>query len=210
MRILVFGATGRCGRFIVEQALDAGHDVTVFVRDPERLSREHSKLKVVQGEFTDSEALRALMKTGFDAVVSAIGPVQLKPSTVVTDSTKAIIAAMQVSGRKRFLMVSVVSEISHKNFIGKLSTWIIKVTPVRHSLNDHAAALVNLKKSDLNWTLAGCPIIKDGPRMGRYRTSLTFNGGFKYIHPPDVANFIMKEITDPKPEFKNTVVGIWY
>lgn len=210
MRILVFGATGRCGRFVVEQALEAGHDVTVFVRNPERLGRERSSLNVVQGEFTDSEAMRALMRTGFDAVVSAIGPVQLKPSTVIRESTKAIIAAMQVSGQKRFLMVSAVSEISHKNLIGKLSTLIINVTPVRHSLNDHAAALEYLKKSDLNWTLAGCPFIKDGPRMGRYRTSLTFNGGFKFIHPPDVADFIMKEITDPKPEFKNTVVGIWY
>ena len=194
----------------MEQALDSDHYVTVFVRNPERLNREHSRLEVVVGEFTDSGALRALMKTGFDAVVSAIGPMQLKPSTVVRESTKAIISAMQASGLKRFLMVSVVSEILNKNFIGKLSTLIIKVTPVRHSLNDHAAALEYLTKSDLNWTLAGCPFIKDGPRIGRYRTSLTFNGGFKYIHPPDVADFIMKEITDPKPEFKNTVAGIWY
>ncbi|TKX84333.1 NmrA family protein, partial [Halorubrum sp. SS5] len=34
MRIAVFGASGRTGRPLVEQALDRGHEVVAFVRDP--------------------------------------------------------------------------------------------------------------------------------------------------------------------------------
>jgi putative NADH-flavin reductase len=38
MRLAVFGATGRTGVPLVEQALDRGHHVTAFVRDPGKLA----------------------------------------------------------------------------------------------------------------------------------------------------------------------------
>jgi hypothetical protein len=56
--------------------------------------------------------------------------------------------------------------------------------------------------------LAGCPYIKDGPRRGGYRTSLVFPGGWKIIHPPDVADLLVHELTEEK--FTGSVVGIWY
>ena len=34
MRLLIFGATGGTGRELVRQALDQGHAVTAFARDP--------------------------------------------------------------------------------------------------------------------------------------------------------------------------------
>ncbi len=37
MNVLVFGATGPLGRCVVEAALSAGHQVTVFARTPGRL-----------------------------------------------------------------------------------------------------------------------------------------------------------------------------
>jgi hypothetical protein len=60
----------------------------------------------------------------------------------------------------------------------------------------------------LDWTLAGCNYLGSGPESGKYKTSLIFPGGFKKIHPPAVADFLLKEIENPK--FHNSVVGIWY
>ena len=37
MKIVVFGATGRTGLPLVKQALDAGHQVVAFVRDPAKM-----------------------------------------------------------------------------------------------------------------------------------------------------------------------------
>lgn len=34
MKLTIFGATGRTGMRVVEQALVAGHDVVAFVRNP--------------------------------------------------------------------------------------------------------------------------------------------------------------------------------
>ena len=38
MQLAVFGATGRTGRPLVQQALDWGHDVVAFARSPSDLS----------------------------------------------------------------------------------------------------------------------------------------------------------------------------
>ena len=56
MRIVVFGATGRTGRPLVEQALERGHDVAAFVRTPGRLEA-HPRLTEVQGDALDAEAV---------------------------------------------------------------------------------------------------------------------------------------------------------
>ena len=39
MNILVLGATGKTGREVVTQAVAAGHTVTAFARDPQKLER---------------------------------------------------------------------------------------------------------------------------------------------------------------------------
>lgn len=38
MRLSLFGATGGIGRFVLEQALAAGHDVTLLTRDPGKVA----------------------------------------------------------------------------------------------------------------------------------------------------------------------------
>lgn len=42
MRLTIFAATGGIGRQLLEQALDAGHDVTAVVRNPTNLPPAHS------------------------------------------------------------------------------------------------------------------------------------------------------------------------
>lgn len=44
MNIAVFGASGRTGKPLVEQALAAGHDVIAFVRDSAKLGIEDERL----------------------------------------------------------------------------------------------------------------------------------------------------------------------
>lgn len=74
MKITVFGATGRIGAAAVQQALDAGHQVTAVVRDPARLGVDHHpSLEVVTiRDLTDAKVVREALK-GRDAVISGIG-----------------------------------------------------------------------------------------------------------------------------------------
>ncbi len=47
MNLLVIGATGSIGSAAVTAALDAGHEVTAFVRTPEKLADLRGRVRVV-------------------------------------------------------------------------------------------------------------------------------------------------------------------
>lgn len=46
MKLAILGATGRSGLYLVEQALEEGHEVVAIVRDPSKMTLENEKLKV--------------------------------------------------------------------------------------------------------------------------------------------------------------------
>lgn len=46
MKIAVLGATGPSGMQVVKEALERGHEVTAVVRNPDKMTEKHEKLKV--------------------------------------------------------------------------------------------------------------------------------------------------------------------
>jgi putative NADH-flavin reductase len=72
VKLLVFGATGGTGRALLEQALEQGHVVTAFARDPAKVRSAHQNLTVAQGNMLDLNSVEAAVK-GQDAVLSALG-----------------------------------------------------------------------------------------------------------------------------------------
>jgi len=99
MKLFVLGATGRTGSEIVELALARGHEVTAFVRSPQKLSPAGS-LTIVRGDPRDPATMAAALP-GHEAVLSAIGPPPreaLRPSTLLTDCARATVEAMTASG----------------------------------------------------------------------------------------------------------------
>ena len=72
MKLLVFGATGGTGRRLVQQALQQGHVVTAFARDPEKIGLTDDNLRVVRGDILDPDSVETAV-AGQDAVVSALG-----------------------------------------------------------------------------------------------------------------------------------------
>ena len=63
-----FGATGRTGRYLVEQALSAGYEVTAFGRNPAKLDVEHERLMVVQGDIHEADKVAAAVQDGWPTV----------------------------------------------------------------------------------------------------------------------------------------------
>ncbi len=53
MKLAIFGSTGTVGLQLVQQALEHGHTVTVFVRDPSKLDTSHANMQVMQGDVMD-------------------------------------------------------------------------------------------------------------------------------------------------------------
>jgi uncharacterized protein YbjT (DUF2867 family) len=206
--VLVFGATGRVGAAVIAQAAAAGHRVTAFVRDPKRFGPAPAGVKLAVGDVYQSATLDAAMAPGCDAVIVAVGADPLKPSTLVTDSAMAIVAAARKAGIRRYLGITGTAEMPEKTWLGRLSTAILRMTPVGNAARDHDGAFEAVRTSGLEWTLAGCPYIKDGAMTGRYLTSSVFPGGFRIIHPGDVAHFLVRELGERR--HPNAVIGIWY
>lgn len=65
-------ATGRTGEPLVAQALDRGHEVTGFARDPADITHEDDRLTVVTGDAYGGTNVGEAV-AGADAVVSVLG-----------------------------------------------------------------------------------------------------------------------------------------
>jgi UDP-glucose 4-epimerase len=75
MKIVIFGGTGFVGLNVAEVLLARGHDVTLYDRAELPPSARRSladygaRLKAVQGDITDADAIDALIAGGVDAIV---------------------------------------------------------------------------------------------------------------------------------------------
>ena len=72
MNLVIFGATGGTGRELVAQALEQGHKVTAFARDPAKVRSSHPNLRVANGNVLDYGSVEQALQ-GQDAALSALG-----------------------------------------------------------------------------------------------------------------------------------------
>jgi putative NADH-flavin reductase len=92
MKLLILGATGGIGRYLVCLALERGHFVTAFVRSPKKIGEVHERLKVMQGDVFNAREMAGSME-GHDAVLSSFGPNALLSSTLRSNFGRALAAA---------------------------------------------------------------------------------------------------------------------
>src|SRR4051812_49245662 len=114
MKLAVFGATGKSGLQIVEQALAIGHLVTAFARRPAAITIKHPNLKIMQGDALNAAKVSDAI-AGQDAVLFAIGTNRRSTLTVCADATRNIIAAMKEHGVRRFIVLSAYGASETKN-----------------------------------------------------------------------------------------------
>ena len=58
MKLVIFGAGGKTGTLVTQQALDAGYEVVACVRRPDSVTLEHENQKVVVGELSDRAKIK--------------------------------------------------------------------------------------------------------------------------------------------------------
>ncbi len=73
LRILVYGATGKVGTHVVDEALERGHVVTAVSRDPSRIKQQHENLSAVAGDLLDSNSIANLVIDQDVIIVSVRG-----------------------------------------------------------------------------------------------------------------------------------------
>ena len=73
LKILVYGATGKIGSHVVDEALNRGHFVTAVSRNPSRITQIHHNLSAVQGDILDPESVASLVVDQNVVIVSVRG-----------------------------------------------------------------------------------------------------------------------------------------
>jgi hypothetical protein len=106
--MLIYGATGKAGRLVMERALEAGWAVAAFVRNPDKVPEAvRAKVTVVKGDLCDAAAVSAAVRSSRpDAIVDAssmlpFGHAKGQPANNADRSilTKATVEALQADGR---------------------------------------------------------------------------------------------------------------
>ena len=116
MKIVVAGGTGFLGRHITKALLEAGHDVTVLARSPDKVSRipECAGANASRGDVTEPETLVGTMD-GAEAVVGCVQfpnhPVEVPRKGLTYDSydyrgTENLLAEAQRAGVERYVYLS--------------------------------------------------------------------------------------------------------
>jgi uncharacterized protein YbjT (DUF2867 family) len=161
-RIMVFGATGKTGTQIVRQALEAGHNVTAFVRNPTRLAISDPKLRVVTGDVLDAASVERGFAGGCDAVISALGVFHREPRTELSRGTANVICAMQQHGIRRLVVVSSLGAGDSKGQ-GSLLARVLQSFLLKHVLADKDRQEAEIMASGLDWTILRPPQLTDEP-----------------------------------------------
>ncbi len=197
MNLVVFGASGRTGRPLVEQALAAGHEVTAFVRDPSKLGMDQERLTVVKGDVKELGVVGEAI-SGADAVLSTLGHTKSSAKDVQTVGTQNIVAAMKESGVRRLVSLTgagVSDPRDQPKFFDKAITALLKLLQkdVLEDGENHARVIEN---SGLDWVIVRGPMLTEGEKTGEYRVGYVGKNSGSKISRADVANFMLQQTED--------------
>lgn len=197
MRVLILGATGKTGRELVRQAVESGHTVTAFVRNPGKFEIEDENLKVVQGNILDRPSLERAM-LGHEAVISALGSPGLRKSTDLSDGTRNIVAAMESSGVRRLVFESSIGVGDSRNHLGLFAKWVFFPLVIRNIIADKEIQERYIKESSLDWIIVRPGRLTNGRQTGKYRVGDEINEHAvgSSISRSDTAEFMLRQLTD--------------
>jgi putative NADH-flavin reductase len=198
MKLVVFGASGRTGRPLVEQALAQGHDVTAYVRTPSKLADLDGRpnLRLVQGDVYDAAKVAEAV-AGQDAVLSALGPEKPAFDQMQTGA-RYVLAAMKEHGVRRLVTLTgagVPAPQDRPTLVNKAIAWLLKrINP--EVLADAQAHVDLVRASDVDWTVVRVPRLVDGPHTGKVRVGWAGVGTGIRINRADAADFMLRQLSD--------------
>lgn len=210
MKIAVIGAAGKAGKFIVNEALSRGHEVTAIVRDTTKLA--NPDVRIVQ---KDVFQLTSEDITPFDVVVNAFGAPPGQEHLHV-EAGKVLIEAVKGAPNTRLFVVGGAGSL----FVDEQQTTRLMDTPEFPSIYFATASNQGQNLSDLQaaqgirWTFLSPAAFfnPEGKRTGAYKKGkdhlIVNSAGKSYISYADYAVAVLDELE--RPEHINerfTVVG---
>ena len=205
-RILVLGASGGCGRWLVRLAAERGHLVTALIRPSARLAPLPG-VTIQHGEVLAPGVLEAALP-GHEAVLSCLGlrranPLNpwsrlLSPPDLTTRVAQRLVPLMRQHGVARLLVISAggVAESVHQ------LSWpvpqLVRLGQVGVAYRDLAAMERILTESELDWLAVRPVTLVNGAPTGRARPVADYRL-WSHIRRSDVAAWMLRAVEEAVP-----------
>jgi putative NADH-flavin reductase len=169
MKILVLGATGRTGKFLLKEAIRRGHTISAIARDPEKL--KDFKAEITPGSPYDYTTVEKAIK-GCDAVITTLNVSRksenpwaalVAPKDMISKSASNALAAMEKEGVKRFVALGAIGAGRSWEKAPAILKMIISMSNLKHAFRDHGKQEEILEKSAMDYTICRAPMLSMKP-----------------------------------------------
>ena len=194
--VLLAGATGYLGGFLLKVLIERKNQVVAIVRNPDSLQNDHENyLEIKQAQVTRPETLRDICK-GIDTVISTVGITRQKDGLTYMDvdyqANMNLLEEAKKADVKHFVYVSAINGDKHRN---------LKILEAKEKFVDA------LKASGLHYTIVRpngfFSDMKDFLEMAKSGRVYLFGSGhqkFNPIHGDDLARAIVATLDDGNKE----------
>jgi len=192
MQITIFGASGKVGSLVVEEALRRGFSVIAFVHSHDMFVPSN-KLRVVKGDIYNEADVQDAIK-GSAAVVSCLGSWGTKHRNVLASAMRAIIPAMEHQKIGRIVTLTGSGAAAPSAKPGVAHSALLKLLtpfPAGKVFRDGEEHMKLLAASNLGWTTLRSPIMTSGNKT-KYR--LTLKSGSLTIPRAAVATALLDQL----------------
>jgi len=195
MKVIILGATGQLGRHVTQHALDAGHEVTAFARNPKALELTHEALTHHAGDAYDPQQVAEAV-AGHDAVIVTLGSGKSRKNLLRSTGTKNVIDAMHQHGIKRLICQTTLGcqeTWDQLNFYWKRIMFGAVLKPI---FKDHEEQERLVEVSGLDWTIVRPSAFTDDPGVGELRVGFSpTEGGLRFtVTKSEVASLLVDQL----------------
>ncbi len=195
MKIVVFGASGRVGRRVVELLVHQGHMVFAVVHHNDPFQGTPN-LFVKQMDVHDAGAVAAVLEES-DAVISTLGSWGTKTGDVLSSAMESIIPAMKKHGVRRIVTLTgaVAFLPGEKPTLNQRLVQNVLKKADKRVIEDGEKHIQLLQASELDWTVLRSPVMMT---LGKptYQLADKLSGATASIHRQAVAQAMVDQIGD--------------
>lgn len=213
MNLLVLGASGGCGQWVVRLAKERGHSVTALVR-PDALMPNITGVKIIRGDvFQDGIIDRAL--SGKEAVISCLGIKRrsamnpwskiVSPPDLTTRTAKILVDIMKRHNAHRVIAISAAGVAESAERMNWLIRFMIARSNIRVAYDDLTGMENIFAESGLDWLAVRPVTLIHGKPTGRARP-VEHYGLTSTISRGEVARWMLEAVEQPQPYAEHTVM----
>lgn len=192
----------------MSQALARGYRLACQTRSAERLSDVAHVARIVEGEPADETVLDRLVE-GCDAAVFALGVGSAGPTTLFSDTTRALLRVMDRRSVLRLVAVTGVGAGDSRGHGGLLYNNFVFPLFARHRYHDKNLQEDLIRKSRLDWTiLRPASFVRRPPGSAlEVIVNIAPDTQLRSIARSEVAEFALACLEDPESVGRTYFIG---